>query len=167
MTGGFTHFDEQGAPQMVDVGDKPITRRWACASGFVRLAPDALAMVAQGQIAKGDVLQVARLAGITAAKRTSEWIPLAHPLAIDAITMRLSICEPDGVRIESVVKNTAKTGVEMEALTAVSAAALTIYDMCKSLDRSISIESIQLTEKGGGRSGVYKRAASAKPSDTE
>ncbi len=142
---------------MVDVGEKPVTRRWARASGTVRMAPSTIEQIQAGQMSKGDVLQVARLAGIQVAKRTSEWIPLAHPLPVDAITLQISLVAPDMVFIESEVRTTAKTGVEMEALTAVSAAALTIYDMCKSLDRSITIERVQLEEKGGGKSGMYVR----------
>lgn len=157
MSDNFTHLDPEGAPQMVDVGEKPVTRRWARASGRVRMSPDTIEKLRQHQLAKGDVLQVARLAGIQVAKRTFEWIPLAHPLAVDAIAVHLHVVDPDSVMIESEVRITAKTGVEMEALTAVSAAALTVYDMCKSLDRSITIEYIRLEEKGGGKSGMYVR----------
>ncbi|HHM12171.1 MAG TPA: cyclic pyranopterin monophosphate synthase MoaC [Planctomycetaceae bacterium] len=157
MSDKWRHFDASGAPHMVDVGEKPVTRRWARASGRVRMTPETIEEIRQQRVGKGDVLQVARLAGIQAAKRTSEWIPLAHPLAIEAVSVDLQLVDPDTVMIEAEVRITAKTGVEMEALTAVSAAALAVYDMCKSLDRAITIEAIRLEEKGGGRSGMYVR----------
>lgn len=143
---------------MVDVRAKPVTEREAVARGRVRLSAEALEAVVEGRASKGDVLGVARLAGIQAAKRSSDWIPLSHPLAIESVEIDL---EPDreasSIEIEARVGIAARTGVEMEALVAVSAAALTIYDMCKSLDRSIVIEEIRLTRKSGGKSGTYER----------
>lgn len=153
----LTHFNEQGASRMVDVGDKPVTRRMARASSVVRMAPATLKAILKGGRAKGDVLEVARLAGIMAAKRTAELIPLCHPLPLESVTLELTAAGDDAVRIESTVEVTAKTGVEMEALTAVSVAALTIYDMCKSIDRGMTIEQIQLEEKSGGASGHFIR----------
>ena len=153
----LTHFDEQGASRMVHVGDKPVTRRQARASARVRMAAPTLALIQSGQAAKGDVLEVARLAGIMAAKRTGDLIPLCHPLPIEGV--EIGFCFPDErtVLIEATVEITARTGVEMEALTAASVAALTIYDMCKSVDRGMAVERIQLEEKSGGRSGRYLR----------
>jgi cyclic pyranopterin phosphate synthase len=153
----FTHFDEQGASRMVDVSEKPVTRRTARASGVVRMLPATLAAICDGSMAKGDVREVARLAGIMAAKRTAELIPLCHPLALEAIAVQLEPEGDDALRIEATVEITAKTGVEMEALTAVSVAALTVYDMCKSVDRGIVIEQIQLENKTGGASGSFAR----------
>ena len=154
----FTHVDESGASRMVDVGEKPVTRRTARASGAVSMQPATLAAIAAGGVAKGNVREVARLAGIMAAKRTAELIPLCHPLPLDAVNVELA---PDGesrLRIEASVVTTAKTGVEMEALTAVSVAALTVYDMCKSADRGMTIEQIQLEEKTGGARGDFARS---------
>src|SRR5262245_43760865 len=142
---------------MVDVSAKEVTLRTARASGSIRLAPATLDLVRDRRLAKGDVLEVARLAGIMGAKRTGELIPLCHPLGIDSVELTLSPVEPDSIRIESVVKVSGRTGVEMEALTAVSVAALTIYDMCKAVDRNMVIGPIQLEEKTGGRRGVYRR----------
>jgi len=156
----FCHFDEAGASRMVDVGNKPVTRRLARASGSVRMAAETLALVRDKRAAKGDVLEVARLAGIMGAKRTSELIPLCHPLPIDAVTIDFAFPDVQTVRIEATVEVEAKTGIEMEALTAVSVAALTVYDMCKGVDRGMSIGSIQLEEKSGGRSGNWRRATS-------
>ncbi len=155
----FTHFDEQGASRMVDVGVKPTTRRTARASGLVRMQPSTLDAICQGSVSKGDVREVARLAGIMAAKRTWELIPLCHPLALEAISIEFAPQGDDSLRIESAVEVTAKTGVEMEALTAVSVAALTVYDMCKGFDRAMTIEQIQLEEKAGGRSGTFTRSS--------
>jgi cyclic pyranopterin phosphate synthase len=157
----FTHFDEHGASRMVDVGEKPVTRRMARASGLVRMLPSTLAAICGGQVAKGDVREVARLAGIMAAKRTADLIPLCHPLALDSVNLELMPEGNDGLKIEATVGITAKTGVEMEALAAVSIAALTVYDMCKAVDRDMVIERIQLEAKAGGRSGDFNRAASA------
>jgi cyclic pyranopterin phosphate synthase len=157
MPTDLTHFDEQGASRMVDVGDKPVTIRQARASGRVVMQPETLARIQQRGFAKGDVLEVARLAGIMAAKRTGELIPLCHPLALDAVGISFAFPDDRTVEISAEVRVTAKTGVEMEALTAVSVAALTIYDMCKAIDRGLVIERIQLEEKSGGRSGHFVR----------
>lgn len=153
----LTHFDEQGASRMVDVGEKPVTHRLARASGLVRMQPATRQLIMDRQLAKGDVLEVARLAGIMAAKRTGELIPLCHSLPLEAVRIDFSEFESDALRIEATVEVTAKTGVEMEALTAASVAALTVYDMCKSVDRAMRIEQIQLEEKSGGRSGRFVR----------
>jgi cyclic pyranopterin phosphate synthase len=142
---------------MVDVGDKQISRRVARASCLVRMAAETLALIRDKRAAKGDVLEVARLAGIMATKRTSDLIPLCHPLPIDSVSLDFSFDDDRALRIEATVQVEAKTGVEMEALTAVSVAALTVYDMCKSVDRGMTIERIQLDEKSGGRSGHWRR----------
>jgi cyclic pyranopterin phosphate synthase len=142
---------------MVDVGAKPVTRRTARASGTVRMAADTANLIRQRAHAKGDVLEVARLAGIMAAKRTSELIPLCHPLAIESVSVDFTSPDDRTIAIEATVQLEAKTGVEMEALTAVSVAALTIYDMCKAVDRGMSIERIRLESKSGGRSGEWQR----------
>ena len=156
--GELTHFDETGAARMVDVSGKEVSLRVARASGWIRMQPATLALVAERKLSKGDVLEVARLAGIMAAKRTGELIPLCHPLGLDAVQLELSLVVPDSVRIEATVKYLGRTGVEMEALTAVSIAALTIYDMCKAVDRELVIGEIQLEEKSGGRRGPYRRS---------
>jgi cyclic pyranopterin phosphate synthase len=144
---------------MVDVGAKGVTRREAVARGTVRLSREALEAIQKGEARKGDVLGVARIAAIQAAKRTPEWIPLAHPLPLDSVEVDFRP-DPDGpsVEIEARVRATARTGVEMEALTAVAGAALTIYDMCKSIDRSMVVEGIRLVRKSGGKSGSYERS---------
>jgi cyclic pyranopterin phosphate synthase len=142
---------------MVDVSGKDVTLRTARASGQLRMLPATLALIRDRRLAKGDVLEVARLAGIMAAKRTSELIPLCHPLGLDSIELSLMAIEPDSVLIEATAKLLGRTGVEMEALTAVSIAALTVYDMCKSVDRGMTIVNIQLEEKDGGRRGSYRR----------
>lgn len=142
---------------MVDVGAKPTTERKARASGRVRMAAETLRMVRDRKLSKGDVLEVARLAGIMAAKRTGDLIPLCHPLSLDAVTVSFDFPDETTVSIEAQAGVTARTGVEMEALVAVSAAALTIYDMCKSVDRQMTIGLIQLEEKSGGRSGHFVR----------
>ena len=157
MSNDLSHFDDQGATRMVDVGEKPVTSRMARASGRVVMQPATLARIQQRGFAKGDVLEVARLAGIMAAKRTGELIPLCHPLPLDAVTIGFSFPDDRTVTIEAEVRVTAKTGVEMEALTAVSVAALTIYDMCKAIDRGMVIDQIRLEEKSGGRSGHFVR----------
>ncbi len=153
----LTHLDERGQARMVDVGDKTVTNRIAVARGLVHMQPATLAAIVNGGIPKGDVFAVARVAGIMAAKRTSELIPLCHPLPISSVSIRF---EPDEARstvlIESTVKVTGNTGVEMEALTAVSIAGLTIYDMCKAIDRGISVDEVHLVEKSGGKSGTYR-----------
>ena len=153
----LTHFDDQGASRMVDVGEKPVTHRVARASGLVRMKATTRTLIMDRQLAKGDVLEVARLAGIMAAKKTGELIPLCHPLPLEAVRIDFAEFEADALRIEATVEVTAKTGVEMEALTAVSVAALTVYDMCKSVDREMRIEQIQLEEKSGGKSGHFVR----------
>ncbi len=153
----LTHFDDQGASRMVDVGDKAVTDRVARASGLVRMLPATQQRIRDRGIAKGDVLEVARLAGIMAAKRTSEMIPLCHPLSLDGISISFAYPNDQSVAIDAQVRVTGKTGVEMEALVAVSIAALTIYDMCKAIDRGMSIERVQLEEKSGGKSGHFVR----------
>ena len=143
---------------MVDVGEKSVTLRECVARGAVRMAPATLAAITEGRTPKGDVLAVARIAGLQAAKRTSEWIPLAHPLPLDAVAIEL-LPDPDGsgITIEARVRAHARTGVEMEALVAVSAAGLTVYDMCKAIDRGMSIEAVRLVSKRGGKSDVWVR----------
>jgi len=154
----LTHFDERGASRMVDTSGKPETLREARASGKVRMAPATVALIRDHKLAKGDVLEVARLAGIMAAKRTGELIPLCHPLPITSATVNFDFEGEDILKIEAVVRIFGRTGVEMEALTAVSVAALTIYDMCKSVDRGMAIERIRLEEKSGGRSGTFRQS---------
>lgn len=156
----LTHFDPQGASRMVDVGEKAVTDRWARASGRVRMAEETQVLIRDRKVSKGDVLEVARLAGIMAAKRTADWIPLCHPLPLDAVALSFDFPDPTTVTISAEVRVTARTGVEMEALVAVSAAALTIYDMCKAADRGMVIENVQLEEKTGGRSGHFVRGGS-------
>jgi cyclic pyranopterin monophosphate synthase len=166
----LSHFDDSGAARMVDVGQKPVTERMARASAQLRMLPATLSMVRDGSLnKKGDVLPVARLAGIMAAKRTGDLIPLCHPLPIDGVTIDFEVPEGTGatttlsenstsiLTIQATVRTTARTGVEMEALTAVTVAALTVYDMCKSVDRGMVIERIQLEEKSGGKSGHFNR----------
>ena len=153
----LTHFDETGGSRMVDVGAKDVTERMARASGVVRMAAETLRLIQDRKLAKGDVLEVARLAGIMGAKRTADLIPLCHPLPLDAVSVAFEFPDETSVRIEAQVRVTARTGVEMEALTAVSVAALTIYDMCKAVDRAMIIEAIRLEEKAGGRSGHFVR----------
>jgi cyclic pyranopterin phosphate synthase len=157
MTSSLSHFDADGASRMVDVGDKPVTARTAEASGRVRMRSETLKLIQDRCVAKGDVLEVARLAGIMAAKRTADLIPLCHPLALESIEIAFGFPEDDCLEIRAVVRITAKTGVEMEALVAVSTAALTVYDMCKSVDRGMTIEQIRLEGKSGGRSGTFQR----------
>jgi cyclic pyranopterin monophosphate synthase len=154
----LTHFDDQGASRMVDTSDKKETLRQARASGLVRMEAATLALIRDKGLAKGDVLEVARLAGIMAAKRTGELIPLCHPLPITAATVDFTFESENLLRIEAIVRVFGRTGVEMEALTAVSVAALTVYDMCKAVDRVMSIERVRLEEKSGGRSGAFIRA---------
>jgi len=153
----LTHFDEHGASRMVDTSSKPETLREARASGLVRMAPATLQLIRDRGLAKGDVLEVARLAGILAAKRTGELIPLCHPLPITSAAVDFSFPADDTLRIEATVRVFGRTGVEMEALTAVSVAALTVYDMCKAVDRVMTIDQVRLEEKSGGRSGTYRR----------
>jgi cyclic pyranopterin phosphate synthase len=153
----FSHFDDTGASRMVDVGAKQVSRRVARATGVVRMTAATLALVRDKRAAKGDVLEVARLAGIMAAKRTAELIPLCHNLPLESVTIDFDFVGEESLQIAATVQVEAKTGVEMEALTAVSVAALTVYDMCKSVDRGMSIGPIQLEEKSGGRSGHWTR----------
>jgi len=153
----LTHFDAKGDAHMVDVSDKPSTARIAVAEGAVRMAPETLAMITEGRAKKGDVLGVARLAGIMGAKKTSDLIPLCHPLPITKVAVELTPDESlPGIRIEATVKTGGQTGVEMEALTAVSTAALTLYDMVKAVEKSMVIEGIRLKLKDGGKSGRYE-----------
>ncbi|MCI0699663.1 MAG: cyclic pyranopterin monophosphate synthase MoaC [Planctomycetia bacterium] len=153
----LSHFDESGASRMVDVGGKAETNRTARASALVRMQPATLTLIRDKQLAKGDVLEVARLAGIMAAKKTSELIPLCHPLALTSVKLDFTFPSEDSLRIEATVAVFARTGVEMESLTAVSVAALTVYDMCKSADRAMTIEAVRLEEKAGGQSGHFVR----------
>jgi cyclic pyranopterin monophosphate synthase len=153
----FSHFDDSGASRMVDVGPKPVSRRLARAAGQVTMAPETLRSIVDRRIAKGDVFEVARLAGIMAAKKTAELIPLCHPLGLDSVALSFEILDDRTVEIVSTVSVEARTGVEMEALTAATVAALTIYDMCKSLDRSMALGPFILLEKSGGKSGHFVR----------
>jgi len=156
--GGLSHLDAEGRARMVDVGEKAVTRRECVARAAVRMAPATLAAIAEGRTPKGDVLAVARIAGIQAAKRTAEWIPLAHPLPLDAVVVEL---RPDPtsscVHVEARVRAQARTGVEMEALVAAAAAGLTVYDMCKAIDRGMVLEAVRLVRKSGGESGDWLR----------
>ena len=152
----LSHVDAKGAARMVDVSGKAVTAREAIARGHITISTDALELIRAGRIAKGDPLQTARLAGIMAAKRTSELIPLCHPLPLSHVDVRL-IPTSDGYDIEATARTTAQTGVEMEALTAVSVAALTIYDMVKAVDKSMEIGQVRLMQKSGGRSGTWRR----------
>lgn len=156
MSGGFTHFDQAGNAAMVDVSDKAVTARTATARARVVMAAATLAMIRDGSAKKGDVLGVARLAGIMGAKRTAELIPLCHPLPISAVKVDLEVAG-DGVEIVATVRTTGQTGVEMEALTAASVAALTVYDMCKAVDRGMRIEGLRVTHKDGGKSGEFSQ----------
>ena len=152
----FTHFDSDGAAHMVNVGEKPVTARRAIAYGEIIMQPETLAMITDSTAKKGDVLLVARLAGIMGAKQTASLIPLCHPLGLDHVTLAL---DPDsslpGIRITASCAVTGRTGIEMEAMTAASVAALTIYDMCKAVDRQMVITNIRLTHKSGGKSGAF------------
>ncbi|WP_137111995.1 cyclic pyranopterin monophosphate synthase MoaC [Rhodobacter sp. SY28-1] len=154
---GLSHFDDRGQAHMVDVSSKPVTDRVAVAVGAVRMSLETLTLITEGRAKKGDVLSVARLAGIMAAKKTSELIPLCHPLPITKVALELT-ADPGlpGVRIEATVKTSGQTGVEMEALTAVSVAALTVYDMVKAVEKSMVIDGIRLILKDGGKSGRYE-----------
>jgi cyclic pyranopterin monophosphate synthase len=155
----LSHFDAQGASHMVDVGGKEVTARVARASGRVRLQAHTLRLLRDRTLEKGDAIEVARLAAIMASKRTAEWIPLCHPLPLDAVDVRFAFPDATTIAIEVEARATARTGVEMEALVAVSTAALTIYDMCKAVDREMTIEQIRLEEKSGGKSGHFQRAS--------
>lgn len=158
MSRKLSHLDARGRARMVDVGAKPVSERICVARGAVRMAPETLALIQADQLPKGDVLATARLAGIQAAKRTDEWIPLCHSLSLDELHVELTPeTEPPRVVIEARAAAHARTGVEMEALVAVAAAGLTLYDMCKAVDRGMSIESIHLVSKRGGKSGEWRR----------
>jgi cyclic pyranopterin phosphate synthase len=152
----LTHFRKRGEVAMVDVTSKEITERTALARGFVRMSPVVLRALREQKVPKGNPLEIARIAGIAAAKRTSDWIPLCHPIALTHIDVTARLCQ-NGVELESRATATGRTGVEMEALVAVSAAALTVYDMCKALDKGMEITDIVLLEKIGGKSGHYLR----------
>ena len=155
----FTHLNGRGEASMVDVADKPVTDRIARAAAVLRMAPATLDALQQQSLAKGDVLAVARIAGIQGAKQTSALIPLCHPLALTKVQVEFEAVPPDRLRIETFCRVSGTTGVEMEALTAASVAALTVYDMCKAIDRAMVIEAVQLLEKSGGQRGAFKRAA--------
>jgi len=156
VSGRLTHLDAEGRARMVDVGGKPVTERECVARGAVRMAAETLDAIREGRILKGDVFATARIGAIQAAKRTHEWIPLAHPLPLDVVDVELEP-DPEGpcVRIEATARATARTGVEMEALVAVAAAGLVIYDMCKAIDRGMTLESVRLVRKSGGKSGAW------------
>jgi cyclic pyranopterin phosphate synthase len=152
----LTHLDDEGSARMVDVSSKAVTHRRAVARAFVRMSADTVAAVAAGDAPKGDVLGVARLAGIQAAKQTGSLIPLCHPLGLDHVDVRASVVD-DGVEIVAEASLEARTGVEMEAMVAASVAALTVYDMVKGIERGVTIEAVELLEKSGGRSGSWRR----------
>ncbi|KAA0233499.1 cyclic pyranopterin monophosphate synthase MoaC [bacterium] len=154
----LSHLDATGAARMVDVSAKAETAREAVAEGYVVMEPATLALIQQGGVPKGDVIAVARVAGIMATKRTSDLVPMCHPLAITGATVDLAPAAADRLHITATVRTTGKTGVEMEALTAVSVAALTVYDMCKAVDRAMRIEGVRLLEKRGGKSGEWRAA---------
>ena len=157
MTKKLSHLDEKGAARMVDVSDKDVTSRTARAAGFVKMKPETLALIETGDAKKGDVLATARIAGIMAAKKTHELIPLCHPLMITKARVEFTVSEnPCGIAVVAEIKVSGQTGVEMEALTAVSVACLTIYDMLKAADKAMIIRDVRLIEKTGGRSGTYK-----------
>jgi cyclic pyranopterin monophosphate synthase len=158
----LSHYAARGEVQMVDVSSKQVTTRTAKAHAFVKMKPSVVAAVRRLKNPKGNPLEVARIAGIAAAKRTAEWIPLCHPLPLTHIDVTAALCE-NGVELHSTVVATARTGVEMEALVAVTAAALTVYDMCKALDKGIEIADIYLVEKTGGKSGDFRRHEPSKP----
>ncbi|MBX3004460.1 MAG: cyclic pyranopterin monophosphate synthase MoaC [Anaerolineales bacterium] len=160
QSSALSHLDPSGNARMVDVGDKSITERTAVAAGEVRMRPDTLALVRTGQLKKGDVLTVAQVAGIQAAKRTAELIPFCHPLPLEHISLEFELDDAlPGIRIRATARTRGKTGVEMEALTAVSVAALTIYDMAKAAEKSMYIENIRLVSKTGGAGGEYREAS--------
>lgn len=154
----LTHFNSAGEAHMVDVGDKAITRRIAVAEGRISMLPQTLELILKGEAKKGDVLAVARIAGIMAAKKTADLIPLCHPLALSKVSIELTpLKEEDAVHCQATVQTSGQTGVEMEALTAVQITLLTIYDMCKAVDKGMTIEGVRLLEKAGGKSGHWKR----------
>jgi cyclic pyranopterin phosphate synthase len=157
MSARLSHLNEKGEARMVDVSEKAVTSRLAVAEGFVSMMPQTLEMILDGTAPKGDVIATARIAGITGAKKTAELIPLCHPLALAQVTVDFTPSrDPCGIRVEATAKVDGKTGVEMEALTAVTVACLTLYDMCKAVDRAMSLGGIRLVEKTGGRSGDYR-----------
>ena len=156
----MTHLDEQGRARMVDVSDKQVTKRRAVARGVLRMAPETLRRILDGNLPKGDVLGVARTAAVMGAKRTPDLIPLCHPLALDAVHVEFRADGDGRLAIDAEVTVTARTGAEMEALTAVAVAGLTVYDMCKAVDRTMEITEVRLIEKSGGRSGHWVRDAS-------
>ncbi len=152
----LTHLDKNGAAHMVDVGDKQTTKRTAQAQAVITMQPETLRRIAEGTMPKGDIFACARIAGIMAAKRTSDLIPMCHPLPIDGVEVEITPISETEVRLVSTLRCTHKTGIEMEALTAVSVAALTIYDMCKAIDRGMRIDQVLLLHKAGGKSGEYR-----------
>lgn len=157
MSGRLSHLNDKGEAHMVDVSAKDVTSRTAVAEGFVAMAPETLDLILEGKAEKGDVLATARIAGIMGAKRTHELIPLCHPLPLTQVTLDFEASrDPTGITVKAMAKVEGKTGVEMEALTAVSVACLTLYDMCKAVDRAMSFSNIRLIEKTGGRSGDYR-----------
>lgn len=151
------HFNDDGHVHMVDVGNKPVTRRVAVASAKIQMKPETLIRIKQNDVSKGDVLELARIAGVMGCKRTPDLIPLCHPLMLDSVEMDVKTIDDSTIQVFATVSAQWKTGVEMEAMTAVSIACLTIYDMCKSIDRSMTITEIQLEEKSGGKSGQFVR----------
>ena len=157
MNDQLTHFNEQNRARMVDVSEKDVTKREAVAYSRIVMEAETLARIREGRVAKGDVLAVAQVAGVMAAKKTWEIIPMCHPLPLTGIDICFSFADEQTLEIEATVKTTGKTGVEMEALTAASVAALTVYDMCKAMDKAMSIESTSLLSKTGGKSGDFKR----------
>lgn len=157
----LTHLDAQGRARMVDVSDKPATAREAVAAGLVRMAPQTLALALSGEAKKGDVIAVAELAGVMAAKKTADLIPLCHPLALSKVAVEIAEAPGEGLAVTARVKTTGPTGVEMEALTAVSVACLTLYDMLKAADKAMTIEAVRLISKTGGASGDFSRGDAA------
>jgi len=157
MSAHLSHLNEKGEARMVDVSEKAVTSRTAIAEGLVLMAPETLSLILKGKAEKGDVLATARIAGIMGAKRTAELIPLCHPLPLTQVTLDFTPqADPVSLRVEATAKVEGKTGVEMEALTAVTVACLTLYDMCKAVDRSMTFSGIRLIEKTGGRSGAFR-----------
>ncbi|MBQ1543532.1 cyclic pyranopterin monophosphate synthase MoaC [Caulobacter sp. CCUG 60055] len=157
----LTHLDAEGRARMVDVSDKPATAREAAAAGLVRMAPQTLALALSGEAKKGDVIAVAELAGVMAAKKTADLIPLCHPLALSKVAVEIAEAPGEGLAVTARVKTTGPTGVEMEALTAVSVACLTLYDMLKAADKAMTIEAVRLISKTGGASGDFSRGDAA------
>ncbi len=156
---GLTHFNNAGDARMVDVGAKAVTRRRAVAEGLIRMRPETLALIERGEHRKGDVLGVARIAGIMGAKRTADLVPLCHPLSLTRVEIALTVrAEDSSVYCQATVETSGQTGVEMEALCAVQVCLLTVYDMCKAVDRGMTIEAVRLLEKAGGKSGDWMRA---------